>query len=152
MNHIELISDQLQRAYAGEAWHGPSLKELLDGITTEQALARPLPNAHSIWELTMHIGVWMSVVRRRLRGDTVQPIQQEDWPPIDGGSSDAWRQTLDALEQEHNQLRTAICALPESSLENQAPGKDHSVAVMLHGLIQHNLYHAGQIALLKKAL
>jgi len=152
MNQIELISDQLQRAYAGEAWHGPPLKELLDGITAGQALDRPVPGAHSIWELTMHIGVWMSVVRRRLRGDTVQPTPQQDWPPIDGGSSDAWRQTLDALEQEHNQLRTAICALPESSLEKQAPGKDHSVAVMLHGVIQHNLYHAGQIALLKKAL
>jgi uncharacterized damage-inducible protein DinB len=152
MNQIELISDQLQRAYAGEAWHGPPLKELLDGITAGQALDRPVPGAHSIWELTMHIGVWMSVVQRRLRGDTVQPTPQQDWPPIDGGSSDAWRQTLDALEQEHNQLRTAICALPESSLEKQAPGKDHSVAVMLHGVIQHNLYHAGQIALLKKAL
>ena len=152
MNQIELISDQLQRAYAGEAWHGPSLQELLDGLTAEQALGRPVPEAHSIWEVTMHIGVWMSVVRRRLRGDTVQPTPEQDWPVIDGGSSEAWRQTLDALEREHNQLRTAICAMPEASLENQAPGKDHSVAMMLHGVIQHSLYHAGQIALLKKAL
>ena len=69
MNQIELIVDQLQHAYAGEAWHGPSLEELLTGVTAEQALARPLAGAHSIWELTMHIGVWMSAARRRLAGD-----------------------------------------------------------------------------------
>ena len=94
----------------------------------------------------------MSAVRRRLAGDIVQPTPQEDWPLIDGGSPAAWRQTLDALEQEHSQLRAAVCSLAESSLENQAPGKNHSLAFMLHGVIQHNLYHAGQIALLKKAL
>jgi len=152
MNQIELIVDQLQHAYAGKAWHGPALQELLTGVTAEQALARPLPGAHSIWELTMHIGVWMSAARRRLAGDSAKLTPQEDWPMIDGGSPAAWRQTLDALEHEHNQLRTAVCSLPESSLENQAPGKNHSLEFMLHGVIQHNLYHAGQIALLKKAL
>jgi uncharacterized damage-inducible protein DinB len=152
MNQVQLIVDQLQRAYSGEAWHGPSLKELLTGVTAEQALARPLPEAHSVWELTMHIGVWMSAARRRLAGDPAKLTPQEDWPMIDGGSPAAWQQTLDALEQEHKQLRAAVSSLPKSSLPNQAPGKDHSLAFMLHGVIQHNLYHAGQIALLKKAL
>ena len=152
MNQIKLIVDQLQRASSGEAWHGPSLKELLDGITAEQALARQLPGAHSIWELTMHIGVWMSAARRRMAGDSAKLTLQEDWPMIDGGSPAAWRQTLDALEQEHNQLKAAISSLPESSLQNVAPGKNHSLEFMLHGVIQHNLYHAGQIALLKKAV
>jgi uncharacterized damage-inducible protein DinB len=152
MNQIELILDQLQRAYAGKAWHGPSLEELLTGVTTERALAKPIAGGHSIWELTMHIGVWMSAARRRLAGDPAKLTPQEDWPLVDGGSPDAWRQTLDALQNEHNQLRAAICSLPESSLLNVAPGKNHSVEFMLHGVIQHNLYHAGQIALLKKAL
>ena len=152
MNQIEFIGDQLQRAYAGEAWHGPSLQELLAGVTAEQALARPIAEGHCIWELTMHIGVWMSAARRRLAGDTVQPTPQEDWPLIDGGSPVAWQQTLAALQQEHAQLQAAICSLPESSLENQTPGKNYSLAFLLHGVVQHNLYHAGQIALLKKAL
>jgi uncharacterized damage-inducible protein DinB len=151
MNQIELIVDQLQHAYSGKAWHGPSLQELLTGVSTEQALARPIAEGHSIWELTMHIGVWMSAARRRLAGDPAKLTPQEDWPLVDGGSPDAWRQTLAALEQEHNQLRAAVRSLPESSLENRAPGKNHSVEFMLHGVIQHNLYHAGQIALLKKA-
>jgi hypothetical protein len=152
MNQIEFIGDQLQRAYAGEAWHGPSLQELLAGVTAEQALARPIAEGHCIWELTMHIGVWMSAARRRLAGDTVQPTPQEDWPLIDGGSPVAWRQTLAALQQEHTQLQAAICSLPESSLENQTPGKNYSLAFLLYGVVQHSLYHAGQIALLKKAL
>jgi uncharacterized damage-inducible protein DinB len=152
MNQIEFIGDQLRSAYAGKAWHGPSLQELLAGVTAQQALARPIAGAHSIWELAMHIGVWMSAARRRLAGDPAKLTPQEDWPLIDGGSPDAWRQTLDALDQEHNQLLAAACSLAESSLENQAPGKNHSVEFMLHGVIQHNLYHAGQIALLKKAL
>ena len=152
MNRIELIGDQMQRAYAGEAWHGPSLEELLTGVTVEQALVRPVAGGHSIWELTMHIGAWMSATRRRLSGDPAKLTPQEDWPLIDGGSQAAWQQTLNALEQEHNQLRAAISSVPESSLQNVAPGKDHSVEFMLHGMIQHNLYHAGQIALLKKAL
>jgi len=152
MDQVEFIVDQLQRAYAGEAWHGPSIKEVLDGITAGQALATPIAGAHSIWEVTMHIGVWMSAARRRLNGDAAKLTPQEDWPPMNGRSPDVWRQTLDALEQEHNQLRAAIASLPESSLPNLAPGKDHSVEFMLHGVIQHNLYHAGQMALLKKAL
>jgi uncharacterized damage-inducible protein DinB len=152
MNQIELIADQLQHAYTGEAWHGPSLLELLNGVTADQALARPVAGAHSIWELTMHIGAWMCACRRRLAGDPAKLTSQEDWPAINGSSPVAWRQTLDALEHEQNQLRAAICSLPEPSLENQVPGKNYSVAFMLHGVIQHNLYHAGQIALLKKAL
>jgi len=152
MNQIEFIGDQWRRAYAGEAWHGPSLQEILAGVTAEQALARPIADGHCIWELTMHIGVWMSAARRRLAGDTVQPTPQEDWPLIDGGSPVAWQQTLAALQQEHAQLQAAICSLPESSLENQTPGKNYSLAFLLHGVVQHNLYHAGQIALLKKAL
>lgn len=152
MTQTEFIDDQLQRSCAGEAWHGPSLEETLSGITAEQALARPVAGAHSIWELTMHIGVWMSAARRRLAGDPAKLTPEQDWPPIDGGSSEAWLQTVNALQLEQNRLRAAIRSQPESSLENQTPGKNYSIAFMLHGVVQHNLYHAGQIALLKKAL
>ena len=152
MQQIELIADQLQRSYSGEAWHGPSTTELLNGVTADQALARPLAGAHNIWELVMHIGVWLSVARRRLAGHTVEPTPEQDWPPVDGGSPAAWQQTLAALEQEHAQLQAAVRSLPESSLDSQTPGKKHSQAFLLHGVIQHNLYHAGQIAMLKKAM
>jgi uncharacterized damage-inducible protein DinB len=152
MNQTEFIADQLQRSFAGEAWHGPAVQELLAGVTAEQALAKPVAGAHSIWELAMHIGVWMSAARRRLAGDPAEATPQQDWPAIDGRSPAAWQQTLDALELEHQQLQAAICGLPENALQNRVAGNKYSVAFLLHGVIQHNLYHAGQIAVLKKAL
>lgn len=152
MNQVEFIADQLQRSYNGDAWHGPPLQAVLAGVTAQQALAHPIAGAHSIWELALHIAAWMSAGRRRLAGDPAQLTPEQDWPRIDGGSENAWQQTLAALEQEHNQLQAAIRALPEASLDNPAPGKKHSQAFSLHGVVQHNLYHAGQIAVLKKAL
>lgn len=94
----------------------------------------------------------MCAVRRRLAGDAAELSPQEDWPVIDGGSETAWRQTLAALDQEQNQLRDSISALSEGSLKSGVPGTKYSVRFMLEGVIQHNLYHAGQIALLKKML
>jgi uncharacterized damage-inducible protein DinB len=152
MNDVEFLADQLQRAYEGEAWHGPSLREVLNGVNAGMASAKPVPEAHSIWELVMHIGAWINAARRGLGGSAVELSPQQDWPAIDAGSDAAWSQTLDALEQEQNQLRDAIRALNESSLKARVPGRNHSVRFMLEGVIQHNLYHAGQIALLKKMI
>ncbi len=152
MNNIKNLSDQLQRAYSGEAWHGPSLREILTDVTSPIASAKPIAAGHSIWELVMHIGAWVSAVRRRLAGQPVALSPQEDWPAIDGGSETAWQHTLAALEDEHNKLREAISALPEESLLLTVAGERYSVFFMLQGVIQHNLYHAGQIVLLKKAL
>jgi len=150
MNDTEFLADQLHRAYAGPAWHGPSLREVLEGVSARTAAARPVIAAHSIWELVMHVGAWTSAVRRRLAGEPVELSPSEDWPAVSGASEAAWRQTLDALEREQNQLREAIRALPETALKSGVPGCNYSVRFMLEGAVQHNLYHAGQIALLKK--
>ncbi len=150
MNDVEFLADQLQRAYRGDAWHGPSLREALAGVTAEQALAKPAPTVHSIWELVMHVGAWINAVRRRLAGELMDLSPAEDWPAIDGGSDAAWQETLSALDCEQSRLREAISALPEAALKSGVPGAKYSVRFMLQGVIQHNLYHAGQIALLKK--
>jgi uncharacterized damage-inducible protein DinB len=150
VNSVEFLADQLRRAYEGEAWHGPSLREVLAGVTAEMASAKPIPDAHNIWELVMHTGAWINAVRRRLAGDPAELSPQEDWPPIDGGSEAAWQQTLAALDEEQKQLRAAISSLPEAGLKSGVAGAKYSVRFMLEGVIQHNLYHAGQIALLKK--
>jgi uncharacterized damage-inducible protein DinB len=99
----------------------------------------------------MHVGVWMSAVRGRLRGETAQVTPEQDWPVVDAGSDSAWQQTLAALDGEHDSLLNAVAALPEADLRNRVAGQPYSVWFMLNGVIQHNLYHAGQIALLKKA-
>ncbi len=152
MSEVERIVDQLRRAYEGEAWHGPPLKQILAGITAEQAARRPVANAHSIWELVLHIAVWESVVSRRLAGEIVQPSPEQDWPPVRDTSEAAWKKALAELERGHMQLRQSIAALSDARLMDKVPGKDDSVYVLLHGVVQHDLYHAGQIALLKKAL
>src|SRR5690348_2066639 len=92
MSEIVRILDQLQRAYEGNAWHGPSVREVLSGVTAAQAAARPLANAHTIWELVHHIAVWEGVVRRRLEGDRreINISSPEDWPPPEDNSETAW--------------------------------------------------------------
>ena len=153
---VDRIRDQFRRAFDGEAWHGPSVLQLLDGITAEQAAAHPIPGAHSIWELTLHIAAWESACRRRLEGDRAQLTDAEDWPPIDDTSEAAWERTKQNLVDNHRELQNAIARLDESRLSEpiiKDPNTPFSsVYVTLHGGVQHDLYHAGQIAMLKKAL
>jgi uncharacterized damage-inducible protein DinB len=152
MSEIQRIVDQLRRAFERDAWHGPAVRELLAGVTADRAAAKPLAHAHSIWEIVLHIATWENIVRRRLRGEVINDLSaEEDWPVVRDTSEAAWRKALQDLEQANQALREAIAPLDETRLAESVPGKSHSVYVMLHGLIQHDLYHAGQIAVLKKA-
>jgi uncharacterized damage-inducible protein DinB len=154
MTEIERILDQLKRAYEGNAWHGPSVREAIAGVTAAQAHARPLANAHSIWELIQHIAVWESAGRRRLEGDraAIEISSTEDWPPPEVTSENAWEQAKAALDRGHEALREAIARTPDARLDEPILEGMSTVYVTLHGVIQHDLYHAGQIAMLKKAL
>jgi len=155
MTELQRISDQLQRAFNGEAWHGPSVLKILDGVTAQQAAAHPIPGAHSIWELTLHIAAWENACRRRLEGDPAQLSDEEDWPTIEDTGEEAWHATHQHLRDNHQALLDAIAALDESNLDRpiieNAETPFSSVYVTLHGAVQHDLYHAGQIAILKKA-
>lgn len=151
MQEIKRIADQLKRVYEGEAWHGPSLRELLTGVTAEKAIQKPLAQAHSIWEIMLHISAWENAVRRRLEGEAVALSNEEDWPPVNDTSEAAWNNALAALKNGNKQLRETILRLNEARLNDIVPGGNYSVYYMLYGIIQHDLYHAGQIAILKKA-
>jgi uncharacterized damage-inducible protein DinB len=149
------IADQLRRAFEGEAWHGPALLEILRGVTATGAAARPLARSHGIWEIVRHIAGWDDVARRRMDGAVVQPTPEEDWPALTDTSDDAWPKTLDHLKQTHDALIRAVTAFSDSRLLAKVPGKDpefYTFYYMLHGIVQHELYHAGQIALLKRAV
>jgi uncharacterized damage-inducible protein DinB len=152
MREAERIAEQFRRAHEGEAWHGPSLKELLQDVTAEQSEARPVAGAHSIRELVLHIAAWERVARRRLAGEAAQIYNTpEDWPAA-ASSEEAWREALRALGEENAKLREAILRLDDSKLDEPIHEGMSSVYVTLHGVVQHSLYHAGQIAVLKKAL
>ena len=152
MTETHRINSQLKRAYQGEAWHGPSLCELLNGVTAEQAAARPIPNTHTIWELVNHIIAWEQIAKRRLEGDPVKnPPNEMNFPPVSDTSETAWQATLQHLAESNQALRNAVKKIDDAKLEEIVPEAIYSNYAMLHGVIQHDLYHAGQIALLKKA-
>jgi uncharacterized damage-inducible protein DinB len=152
MTEIARIADQLRRAHEGEAWHGPALEEILKDLSAETALHRPIAGSHNIWEIVLHIGVWESVVRRRLSGEVVIDITPEqDWPAVSDSSDSAWKNAQDEIRHGNERLRQAIARLADRQLNEPVPGMSYNVYVMLHGAVQHTLYHAGQIAVLKKA-
>jgi len=153
MTETARIADQLRRAFSGDAWHGDSLLEILDGVTAAQAAARPIPHAHTIWELVLHIAAWDGAVRRRLGGEAVELSDEQNFPPARDTSESAWRKTMEHVRRVHDELVKAVSEFPDARLAEQVPGKQgahYNYYYMLHGVAQHELYHAGQIALLKK--
>jgi uncharacterized damage-inducible protein DinB len=153
VTEVSRILDQLHRAYEGPAWHGPALRPILNDVTWQAAAKRPLPDSHTIWELVLHITVWMSIVTRRLEGAEIPTLPPaEDWPAAPEASEAGWRLALDGLTQAQRVLESAVQKLTDDRLRDTVLGDvPYSVYTMLHGVVQHNLYHAGQIALLKKA-
>lgn len=129
------------------------MREVLAGVDAKRAVQRPLRAAHTIWEIVLHIAVWEDVARRRVSGEVIGDLPpEEDWPPVRDTSEAAWRKTLQELERGHQRLRQTIAGLADERLGETLAGKNYSVYVMLHGVVQHDLYHAGQIAILKRAL
>ena len=151
MSETANIVDQLKRAFEGNAWHGPALNELLAGVSAEQAAARPLSRAHTIWEIVRHVNHWERVVCKRLKGERVDQPEEGDWAEVGDAGPAAWQTTLANLREAQEALVQQASALPDARLQETAVGTDYSVYFMLHGIIQHNLYHGGQIALLKQA-
>lgn len=145
------IADQLRRAFYGPAWHGPGLMEILEDVDAATAVAKPLARVHSIWELVLHVAVWDESGLRRLSGEKFQPTGLANFPPVSASTEDAWRATVGKIRRTHDALVKTVSALPESRLRDRVPGKRYDFYHLLHGIAQHELYHAGQIAILKKA-
>jgi uncharacterized damage-inducible protein DinB len=151
MEERDRILDQLERAFEGDAWHGPSVREALEGVTWQKALLKPIPKAHSIWEIVLHMTAWEDIVRRRLEGESPKITDEENWPQIRDESAAGWARALDALRAGHARLRSTASSITDDLLDLPPPtGKTSTRYVLLHGIIQHDLYHAGQIAILRK--
>ena len=152
MSGIYRILDQMDRAFAGDAWHGPSLMRLLEGLSSEDASKHPVSGGHSIWELVHHIGAWKTIVDQRLRGEPADVSPHRDWPPVWEVSDAEWKRALEDLAESHARLRQAAEGLKDDQLDQKAASTTESRYILLHGVVQHDLYHAGQIAVLRKAL
>jgi uncharacterized damage-inducible protein DinB len=153
MREVERIADQLKRAHEGGAWHGPSVSELLAGVTAEQAALRPDGMAHSIFELVAHVEAWERAILRRLGGDPAAIYNTaEDWSPVTDASEQTWRKARERLAETNRALREAVLRLDDAQLDEPILPEMSTRYVSLHGAVQHTLYHAGQIALVKRAL
>ncbi len=151
MSEAAGIADQLRRAFDGSAWHGPSVLELVSEIDAKTAAAKPIPNVHSIWELLLHVAVWDEVAMIRLAGTKSQPTGTDNFPIPDKPTEAAWRNAVAKTKSTHEKLVRTVEKLSDARLRERVPGKRYDFYHMLHGIAQHELYHAGQIAILKKA-
>ncbi|HEY5883871.1 MAG TPA: DinB family protein [Pyrinomonadaceae bacterium] len=152
MSELERIREQLKRAFEGKAWHGPSVMEVLHDVTAEQATIRVFPAAHTIWELALHIGAWEGACLTRLQGGRAELTDAEDWPAVTHISDDAWRDCKSKLQEGNQKLRNALGTVDEQKLDEPILPGLPSIYITVQGVVQHDLYHAGQIAILKKAL
>jgi uncharacterized damage-inducible protein DinB len=150
MSETTRIENQLKRAFEGEAWHGPSVSEALAGVTAGIANARPIANAHTIWELVHHIGAWTDIVRRAIDGEQFEITDEVNFPPVAATTEEAWQASLKRLESSQQQLRKLVLELPESRLDEVPTGARSTIYVLLHGVAQHAIYHGAQIVLLRK--
>ena len=145
------IADQLRRAFYGSAWHGPAVLELLEDVDAVAAAAKPLDDVHSIWELLLHIAAWDRDGLRRLGGEKCQLKGPANFPRVPTPTESVWREAVAMAKHTHDTLVETVAALSDKRLRDQVPGKRYDFYHMLHGIAQHELYHAGQIAILKKA-
>jgi len=141
------IADQLERSWRGEAWHGPSLHEILKGVDEAKASRRPIAAAHTIWELLLHASTWERAALLRVRGQEFTPSDEENFRTASG----SWGDAIAAADAVHDELVAEIRTLADDRLWEKSPGCPYNNYFLLHGVVQHNLYHAGQITLLAKA-
>lgn len=159
MSEMDRIIDELEREYSGDPWHGSPLTSILKGITAAQAASRPIGSAHSIWELVLHMTAWKNEVRKRLGGAPAGEPEEGDWPAVGAPTEAHWHQALARLDRAHRDLVGAIRVLAEAKLfeptkdpRNRETGVGVSHYVLLHGIVQHDVYHSGQVAVLRKAV
>ena len=150
MSELHRIVKQLQRTFQGRAFHGPSVEEALEGVTAKMAGARSPGGAHNIWQIVLHTTFWQDTARRWLQGDTQRPGPGEDWTQVTDKSEGEWRKALWNLRRSNELLRDETMALDESRLQEPMFEGMVRVDTVLRGIIQHNVYHSGQISPLKK--
>jgi uncharacterized damage-inducible protein DinB len=152
MNWIRHFSQELLMGHETEPWHGPSTKSLLEGITAEEAASYPVLKAHSIWELVLHMDAWQREVTRRLNSGFVPEIPEEgDWRPVLEVTGKAWQRAQLDLDSSMHELLGKLNQISES-MNEQETRIVVSLARMLSGVLQHNAYHSGQIAIARRII
>ncbi len=144
------LAQELRILARGDAWHGPSLEEMLAEVSPETAAARPIPRAHTIWELVLHVAGWTDVFRTRLEGTAMEEPEQGDYPPVPEPTAHAWEEAKRALFGAHDALVARVERLSPADLDAAVPGRGFPARFLVRGAIRHTVYHGGQIGLLRK--
>jgi len=150
---ISLLLRIIDEAYRKAAWHGPNLRGSIRGVTPRQAAWRPRRGRHNIWEIVVHAAYWKYAVRRRLMGEKTKsfPIKGRNWfERPDKLSAAAWREDRKLLEDCHRKLRQVVQGLDRKDLRRKSTGGRVTNAAMIAGIAAHDVYHAGQIQILKR--
>jgi hypothetical protein len=150
---VALLLRLFDEAYDRRAWHGPNLRGTIRGLDARRAAWRPAPGRHSIWELVVHAAYWKYAVRRRLTGEKRGsfPLEGSNWfARSDGLVESVWRQDVELLAAEHRRLRAVVAGLRDADLPRAAAGSRQSNGTLVYGVAAHDVYHAGQIQLLKR--
>jgi len=158
MTHKEELLDALRRSFDGDAWHGPALQDVLADVNAEEALWKPARHVHSIWEITLHAAGWAREVASRLRGNAPAEPAGGDWREVGGNADEeGWQDAVQQVFEARDALLATVRDMAEADLDDTsgtslepAPGTGFSRAGLIAGITQHNAYHTGQIALLKK--
>jgi hypothetical protein len=145
------IVEQLRRALEADPWHGPSILQVLEGVTPEMAAAHPISGVHSIWELLFHVTAWTRAVRARVMNIPTELQGDANFPPVHNTSAEAWKASVEDLIQAHAELFAVVNGFTATDLTTPIPNRPYDRAFILHGLPQHHAYHGGQMMLLKKA-
>ncbi len=153
MTRIGQILALIDEAYERHAWHGPNLRGSLRGVTADVAAWRPAPGRHNIWEIALHAAYWKYAVLRRITGKKRGsfPLKGSNWFTREGApQARQWREELTMLQEQHRQMRECIARLSDSELDRTPKGSKVSTLRMVQGIAAHDIYHAGQIQLLKR--
>jgi len=144
---------QIDEAYDTKSWHGTNLRGSLRGLSPEVAAWRPAPGRHNIWELAVHAAYWKYAVRRRITGEKRGSfaLAGSNWfRRPEAATASAWKADLALLAREHREMRKVIAALTSKALAKRAPGGSATLGYLVRGAAAHDLYHAGQIQILKR--
>jgi uncharacterized damage-inducible protein DinB len=149
---VDVLVASIDQGFDRKSWHGTNLRGALRGLTARQAAWRPAPGRHSVWDLVLHAAYWKYAVRRRLLGEKRGsfPLPGSNWFSPGDRSEAAWRSSVRLLEEMHRSMRSAVLALRPADLRKKAKGGTTTVLGLVTGIAAHDLYHAGQIQLLKR--
>jgi uncharacterized damage-inducible protein DinB len=151
MTEIDRILKHYDGVLSGDAWHGDSVWKVLGDIPAETAAARPLSSAHSIWEIVAHMTFWEEVVLQRLHGKRAGLIEELNFPSTPAPTEENWRKTLDEFRNSNRLFREALANLDPTKLNDLTAAGKRTYYGEAHGILEHHVYHLGQIALLKKS-